>query len=195
MAADARVRYTKMVIASSFVHLLKHEPIARVTVTEICRSAEINRSTFYKYYDNPFDLLTRIEDELLDELRPLIEPRHGAVSKKLTAVLEKIRTDGTRYAALFSENGDPEFSSRVLRLCYDELSSDVGGRFPDMPAHQQQWSYYFIAQGCNAVVNTWMGSGMKEPPEEVAAFIDRTLSTLFARREPDSSRRGEAPAR
>ena len=36
MASDARVRYTKMVIAQSFIKLLKEKPINKITVKAIC---------------------------------------------------------------------------------------------------------------------------------------------------------------
>ena len=43
---DARVRYTKMVVKESLMELLRVKPVAKVTVTEICERAGINRATF-----------------------------------------------------------------------------------------------------------------------------------------------------
>ena len=43
---DARVRYTKMMIRNSLLELLRTKPIAKITVTEICEMAGINRATF-----------------------------------------------------------------------------------------------------------------------------------------------------
>ena len=49
---DARTRYTKMVIRNAFLQLLRKYSIEKISVTEICRLAEINRATFYRYYEN-----------------------------------------------------------------------------------------------------------------------------------------------
>ena len=65
MGLDARIRYTKMVIQESFAALLKERPINRITVKEICEGAEINRATFYKYYADAYDLLDKIEEQVL----------------------------------------------------------------------------------------------------------------------------------
>ena len=68
MKTDARVRYTKMIIKKSFISLLKERPINKITVKAICEMSEINRATFYKYYNDPFDLMEKIEEEMLEEL-------------------------------------------------------------------------------------------------------------------------------
>ena len=44
---DRRVKYTKQAIRDSFLKLLSEKPIEKISVTEICREAEINRGTFY----------------------------------------------------------------------------------------------------------------------------------------------------
>lgn len=46
-----------MMIRESFIQLLKEQPVSKITVTKICEMAEINRATFYKYYNDAFDLL------------------------------------------------------------------------------------------------------------------------------------------
>ena len=69
MGLDARVRYTKMVIKDAFISLLKEKPLNKITVKEICGLAEINRATFYKHYCDPFDLLEKMEQEILSNLR------------------------------------------------------------------------------------------------------------------------------
>ena len=43
---DRRVRYTKQAIRDGFLTLLSRKPIEKISVTEICREADINRGTF-----------------------------------------------------------------------------------------------------------------------------------------------------
>ena len=54
---DRRVKYTKKVIKDTFIDLLSEKDINKVTVSEICKIADINRATFYRYYLDVFDLL------------------------------------------------------------------------------------------------------------------------------------------
>ena len=66
---DRRVRYTRMVIKESFINLLEKKDISQITIKEICKDADINRSTFYSHYTDQYDLMRKIQDELLDNIR------------------------------------------------------------------------------------------------------------------------------
>ncbi|MCS0542790.1 TetR/AcrR family transcriptional regulator, partial [Aeromonas veronii] len=65
---DRRKQYTRMVLKGSLMKLLKEKPIATITVKEICEVADINRSTFYAHYSDQFDLLKKIEEEIIEDM-------------------------------------------------------------------------------------------------------------------------------
>ena len=65
---DYRVRVTKMLIRKQFTELLAAKPIQSITVRELCERTGINRSTFYNHYRDVYDLLEKIEEEMLAEL-------------------------------------------------------------------------------------------------------------------------------
>ena len=65
---DRRVQYTKKVIVDTFLNLLEEKDISKITVTEICKIADINRATFYRYYLDVYDLKDKIEDDFRREL-------------------------------------------------------------------------------------------------------------------------------
>ena len=52
---DRRVKYTKMIIRETFINLLEKKNINKITVSEICKEADINRATFYRYYLDVYD--------------------------------------------------------------------------------------------------------------------------------------------
>lgn len=68
MRSDSRVQYTKERLNDSLVSLLQEIPINRVTVTDICKRAKINRSTYYKYYADPYDQLDKLRELFLKGL-------------------------------------------------------------------------------------------------------------------------------
>ncbi|MFD2880770.1 TetR/AcrR family transcriptional regulator [Paenibacillus rhizoplanae] len=63
--------YKKMVIKESLLKLLTERSINKVTVTDICREANINRNTFYSHYASQFELLSTIENDLYEEIKQL----------------------------------------------------------------------------------------------------------------------------
>jgi len=67
---DRRTRYTKQVIHEAFFALLGEGGFDKITVTGLCRRADINRGTFYLHYVDKFALLDEVIDEMLDEELP-----------------------------------------------------------------------------------------------------------------------------
>lgn len=175
---DARVRYTKMVIQQSFVTMLKQKPLNKITVKEICEKAEINRATFYKYYADAYDLLEKMEEQLLSELQIVIqESLKDGVRNTLLRILEKIKGDGELYIALFSEYGDTSFPMKIFRRCYNESEEEIHKKYPEMTEVQRVWLYSYIAQGCSGILNYWISHGLKESAKEVSEFISHLISS------------------
>lgn len=60
---DRRTLYTRSVIKDALLELLEDKTFDKITVSSVCKQAEITRATFYLHYDN----LSAVLDELLDE--------------------------------------------------------------------------------------------------------------------------------
>ncbi len=70
---DRRVQYTKKVIHETFFKLLEKKPYPQITVTELCRQADINRGTFYTHYYDMEDVLDEILSEILKDTSSVVE--------------------------------------------------------------------------------------------------------------------------
>jgi len=159
-----------MIIRDSFVQALKSQPVNKITVKEVCDLAEINRTTFYKYYTDCFDLLKQTEDELIIELHQLVqETRHKSLTDIFVKILSKMRESGSLYMALFSENGDSSFPTRIFNLCYEQMDPPIEA--PSLSKSQEEWLYYFMAYGCSGIINHWAGNGMKDDIYEISQFV------------------------
>ncbi len=44
------------------------EPLEAVSVTRLCKAADINRSTFYSHYMDIFDVMEDIEDDYAEKI-------------------------------------------------------------------------------------------------------------------------------
>ncbi|MGN0813767.1 MAG: TetR/AcrR family transcriptional regulator [Candidatus Coproplasma sp.] len=54
---DKRVVRTKRDLRNAFIELIVEKPFEKITVSEICRKASINKMTFYKHYQDKYALL------------------------------------------------------------------------------------------------------------------------------------------
>lgn len=64
---DLRIVKTKKGIRDAFLELRKIHPLEKVKVKEICELSLINKTTFYKYYADVFDLSQELEDEAMQQ--------------------------------------------------------------------------------------------------------------------------------
>lgn len=168
-----------MMIRNSFFKLLQKNPLSKITVKAICEQSEINRATFYRYYADPYDLLEKIEAELLAELQKLVEQVNpDNVLDMIMLVFTAIQKDGDFYLALFSENGDSKLKMKMLALCFEKVEASIQRFFPKATKAQREWYYCFLSQGCMSVMENWARGGMREDPYEVSGFIAQMSQAL-----------------
>ena len=65
---DRRILRTKKSIRQAFLQLLSEKSLTQITVKELSEQADINRKTFYMYYSNIEDILSELENELVQKL-------------------------------------------------------------------------------------------------------------------------------
>lgn len=63
---DLRMVKTKKNISEAFLTLRKKYPLEKIKTTELCEIALINKTTFYKHYQDIYALSDEFENELVD---------------------------------------------------------------------------------------------------------------------------------
>ena len=62
---DIRVEKTRRSIYNAFIEIRSRKDLEKITVKELCEKAQINKSTFYVYYEDIYDLSDKIENEIV----------------------------------------------------------------------------------------------------------------------------------
>lgn len=171
---DRRIKYTKMVLRQSLLELLEEQPISKVTVTDLCARADVNRNTFYSHYQSPFHLLMQIEDELYEEIMRSVERSLSALTLHtfLLEVCQSIAANGDLCRILLSEHGDKEFLRRVMQVAHDWSIAEWSAQPSTLDREGMELLYSFAANGSIAVIEGWIKSGMQKSPQEIATLIE-----------------------
>jgi len=172
---DRRVLYTKMFLRESLLALMKEKPIAKITPTELCRHAKMNRNTFYTHYNSPEALLASIEDEMYEQVRHSLERSllSGSISTLLTDICQAIYDHRDLCAVLFSEYGDKDFLRRIIDLAHESTMSEWKDAGLQLDNKQAEMLYCYSVNGSVACIQQWIQEGMKYSPQEIAMFIDK----------------------
>ncbi|MDO4598725.1 MAG: TetR/AcrR family transcriptional regulator [[Ruminococcus] gnavus] len=62
---DKRVIKTKKNLKATLIELMEEIPFEQISITELCRRAEISRITFYTHYSDKYALADEIFDDML----------------------------------------------------------------------------------------------------------------------------------
>lgn len=176
---DARTRYTKIIIQEEFLNLLEKKSVEQITVKEICAKADINRATFYKYYDNAFDLLSKLESETLSKLKEELSTGTDLNFIDIyRLVLYKTLENRRLYELLFRKMDDERFEKDLYDLCYGVNFAIIKKYFAKLPENKQQWVYYFIAEGLAGVMKQWIRGGYKESVDELVDLATKLVESI-----------------
>ena len=87
---DRRSRFTRKEIRSAYIRLMDTMPKEKITVTLLCKEADINRGTFYLHYETIDDVWKDIENELFEEAENVgasVPPRRFILSHTRRSIL------------------------------------------------------------------------------------------------------------
>ncbi|MDE5548897.1 MAG: TetR family transcriptional regulator C-terminal domain-containing protein [Clostridia bacterium] len=128
MQETRRVKMTKKLIKDAYIELLERNPSKRLSITDICNVADINRSTFYMHYEDINQLVTDIEDDLLDCI-PYPENITGtlSISEQFVALLERtfeyIHENKKFFSIVFVHFENTNFQKRISQTILDRYKS------------------------------------------------------------------------
>ena len=171
---DARVRYTKLMIRNSFVSLLKEKNLAKVTVTDICNLAGINRATFYAHYKDPFDLMESLENELIENVINILSSSDSiderALSKILPEILAFMKSESDICLVFMSDLSATGFVRRCMKLIESRFVSAWADQYALHPELGNEL-FLYGAMGSVGLLHKWLNSGCPQSPEYMAELI------------------------
>jgi len=180
LAADRRVKYTKMVLRESLIKLLRDKPISRITIKELCEHADINRATFYTHYADQFDLLKKIEDEFIADITSYLD--NFALDKDETSMMqmiykmfEYINNNRELCRVLLGNNVDTDFQAVIMQIVSERIVLEWKKK-KSVDGPTVDYIYTFAATGSIGIVRKWLFDEKPKPTKEMAVFVTRLVN-------------------
>ena len=177
---DRRVRKTRQQLQHCLAVLLKEKKIQEITVREITEMADLNRGTFYLHYKDVFDLLEKVELELLDELDGTLQKYqasdlHQKLSLIFTDLFVCVQENAEMVQILLGENGDLNFVNQVKERVREKCLKDWFELFNSQDSQLFDAFNAFVVSGCLGLVTYWLQNGMNESPKELAQIAEQIM--------------------
>lgn len=147
-----------------FLEALQTKELGSITVSDICKAAAINRSTFYANFTDIYGLADRIREHLEEEVSALYEEERA------------LTYNSNDFLKLFRHMKDNQlFYATYFKLGYDNRDKiklyDVHQAEQYFDNRHIDYHLAFFKSGFNAIVKMWLDGGCQESPEEMDAII------------------------
>ena len=151
-------------IEKVFIELLQTKELHEITVSDICKRCELNRSTFYANYVDIYELADKIREALEREVDLLYEAERAQSFNRndYLKLFRHIRENQLFYCTYFKLGYDNQFKLKYY---------DVHQAKKDFDDRHIEYHIEFFRSGFNAIVKKWLAGGCRETPEEMDGII------------------------
>lgn len=181
---DLRVIKTKDKIQRALITLAKNQPLSNISISKLCRTAGIDRNTFYAHYGNIMDVLNEMEENY--ETMTLEKINEFASADDYEAILLtccKLIQDNPALLQLVCMNElGVGFLARITESCTRQLVRIFERENHITNKKQMEYVLHYAAGGSVTTLLEWCRSGLQTSPEKMAkqlADVNRTLITHY----------------
>lgn len=173
---DLRVQKTHQALITSFSDLLQTKSFEQITVQDLC--ANVRRSTFYRHFNDKYDLLNHVVGTLIDHFRKLYLPDINPdnprqfFEKLMRDVLTFIHDNKDIVRSVITLN----FYGEVYTIFYEQIYKAVQKQ---IEFDRQSGQFYvdvtiygeFLTGGILSVITNWIQHGQQQSIDKVTKEI------------------------
>lgn len=165
---NRRTIMTKKLLKTALIELMQDKPINKITIKDICKQADLSRSTFYLHYTDQYDLLNDLESEAIStimsqvkqitpDLDPLIICREFA---------SYIHQEKTVFRTLLCQEENLHFQIKLMETLHQH-SIELLSFSPESPA-RLYYKVDFVIHGSLSIFRNWIVNGFDLSEQEIA---------------------------
>ena len=156
---------------AALVAMLQERALPEISVTALCRAAQVHRSTFYTYYENLEQILDELESEYMSHIAFL--DCHAGETEMIGRVQSFVNYAQSHVPLLRALTKSHRLTDAFFQqsLAFTHQVNKKKGR-PDANAREQLLAVYTTA-GTMALVKEWLFHCPHYSPEEVTRLIIR----------------------
>lgn len=183
--SESKYFNTALKMDKAFLELLSQKDYQLITIKEICKKANVNRSTFYLHYETLDDLLCETIEYLnKDFSKSMQKSDKNFVQKIKTCPLEELYLITSDYLfpyltyiknhkKLFStsiKNANIMKSDNTYNKLFKHIFSPILARF-EVPEQIRTFMMTYYIHGLIAIIEQWLKTDCKESVEQICEII------------------------
>jgi len=175
-SGDLRVRRTHKLLWEALMTLMTEQEFETISVKEICDRAMVHRTTFYKHYEDKYELLTRGMLQTHEMLLAEFE-RVGKDSSSYARFFAHVATHERFYRVMLCSKGIGSFQTQLQNHFADSITIEMqrlekgGQAFSVPPSLLAQ----FYAGALLSSLTWWFSHDLSSSPEQMGNYVKSLL--------------------
>ncbi|MFQ7236154.1 MAG: TetR/AcrR family transcriptional regulator [Enterococcus hulanensis] len=184
--AKERSTQTKVKLKNSFIKLVREKGLDNVTVSDLARDSKINRGTFYLHYLDKYDLMEKLEEQAINDLKQILlfdkntenlnDPIELIPYDAILKALIYVKNDFDFIKTLASDGGDPNFILMIKEILSQMIDSKIQ-QSEKLTFSQkmlpEDYAREILLSSMVAILVLWIKKDAAESPEEIAVMITK----------------------
>ena len=176
MEVQKRQTQTKESLKTALIQLLQTKDFEAITVSDISRTAGVNRGTFYLHYVDKFDMMNQLEEEILHHILTILN--HHSITQKQEAypavvqIFEYLKEEFEFIYAITTCRFT--YTNQLVRKFLIELMEKIDSikqnLKQELPIPEDYAREVFIYSN-SAIIFHWILKGGVESPEEITKIF------------------------
>lgn len=163
-------------LTEALERLLAVEDFSQITVSELCKVADVHRTTFYAHYENTVELLQELkrrkQAELVERSRGLAYDIDSFDRRIFVVYLQFVRENADFYRAYMKNSAILDSEDDFETVYETHILPSVRERFAGDETSILYYTRFFLT-GLYEVIRMWIDGGFAETPEEMADTLVR----------------------
>ncbi|MFP5109279.1 TetR/AcrR family transcriptional regulator [Neobacillus sp. C211] len=177
---DRRVLKSQEAIKKAFIELLNEKGFDKMTIQDISDLANVNRRTVYLHYLDKFDLLDKLIEEHINNLKEMfVSLSETDINTAGQIIFEYFQSNYLFFSTMMVGGGAPYFRSRYLEFSVELLKDEVDTSEGKNKGLNKDIILRFVAAAYVEIVEWWLKEGMPHPPrvmaEQLGELVERIL--------------------
>lgn len=166
---NQRYYSTEEKIQKALFSLLEFKKYDDIAIKEICYEAGINRSSFYAHYQDINDLMIKTENSLSKHMAEIFKPTKIWNEQVFVEMFNFLLENKNFYKAYLDTSNQPIMEKNDF-LSYLKIV-DKFNKNLNFDNAERNYHMAFFAGGLKALCKSWIKTGCKETPEQMAKII------------------------
>lgn len=174
---DRRVKKTNRLLREELIKLLAVKDIEEITVKELTEAADVNRSTFYFYYQDIYDMVRQMQNEIYDMFYSSVINTAGTVDNAedyigyIRRFFDFCKENEMQCKFVLRNGINNELTERIKDAVKEHIPDSKKVFALTSPA---RYLTTFAISGITGSVIEWIEDGMPVDPQDMAQFVIET---------------------